>query len=308
MNLHLSSAPHIHTRASTRVLMLNVVIALLPCAAAGIWYFGLDAALVLLVCMATSVLSELVWQKLAKKPVRVGDLSALVTGLILGLNLPSTAPLWMAAIGSVIAVMLVKQLFGGIGDNFMNPALTARAILLASWPVYMTTFVSPTGFSGVDAVTAATPLKTGMASMSDLFMGNIPGCIGEVSKLMILIGLAYLLITKTVSWRIPVVMVASAALFSWILGKDVAYAVLSGGLLFGAVFMATDYVTCPMTGIGQIIFAFGAGMLVALIRSAGMYPEGVTFAILIMNIVTPLIDKYVKPRVYGHGKEAKANG
>lgn len=308
MNLRLSPAPHVHSKDSTAVLMMNVIIALIPCAIAGVWYFGLSALIVLMVSMISAVAAEFIWQKITKQPVRVGDFSALVTGLILGLNLPSTAPWWMAMVGSFIAVILVKQLFGGIGDNFMNPALTARAILLASWPVYMTRYAAVTGFSGVDAVTTATPLATGSAALWDLFIGNVPGSIGEVSKLMILVGLAYLLITKTISWRIPVFMVGTTFVCSWAFGADPVYAILSGGLLFGAVFMATDYVTCPMTNLGQIIFAIGCGLIVAVIRNFGNYPEGVTYAILLMNIVTPLIDKYVKPRVYGHGKEAKANG
>ena len=310
MNLHLSSAPHVHSRQTTQVLMLNVLIALVPCVAAAIWYFGYSALILLVISTAAAVLSEYVWQRATGRKVLIGDLSAAVTGLILGLNLPPHAPWWLALVGSVFAIIIVKSLFGGLGDNFMNPALAARAVLLASWPVRMTTWFAPTGWSSyVDAVSAATPLASpSNYGLMDLFLGRVPGTIGEVCKLAILIGLIYLLITQTITWRIPVVMVASTFVFSWLFGKDPVMARLSGGLLFGAVFMATDYVTCPMTGLGQVIYAAGAGLIVALVRSYGNYPEGVTFGILLMNIATPLIDRFIKRRVYGHSKGGnKAN-
>ncbi len=309
MNLRLSTAPHIRSGETTSTLMMNVIIALVPAVIAGIYNFGANAALVLAVSTGSAVVFEYLFQVIAKRPVRVNDLSALVTGLILGLNLPATAPWWMALVGSFFAVIIVKALFGGIGDNFMNPALTARAVLLASWPVYMTSFIAPNHWANVDAVATATPLATGSASLMDLFLGNIPGSIGEVSKAMILLGLLYLLVTRTISWHVPVVMVATTFVATWAFGGDAVYAVLSGGLLFGAVFMATDYTTSPMTVTGQVIYAVGCGLIVALIRSFGSYPEGVTYGILLMNVVTPLIDKYVRPRVYGHPrKEAKRNG
>lgn len=313
MNLKISTAPHIRQGVSTRDLMFNVLIALVPCVIAGVYHFGLQAALLLLICMATCVLTELGIQKMAKREVEINDYSAIVTGLILGLNLPASAPWWVAVIGSFIAIALIKQLFGGIGDNFVNPALAARAILLASWPVHLTTFIMPVDSLAlnVDTVTSATPLATGSASTWNLFFGNIPGSIGEISKMMILLGFIYLLISKTISWRIPVCMVASVAVMTLILGGDPLYAVLSGGLLFGAVFMATDYTTSPMTGKAQIVYAVGAGVIVALIRKYGAYPEGVTYGILVMNCVTPLLDKYMRPRTFGHSKvkkqEVKAN-
>ena len=312
MNLRISTAPHVRSHDTTSRLMLDVVIALIPTALAGVYLFGMYAALILAISMASAVLAEYLSQKITKRPVRVNDLSALVTGLILGLNLPPTAPWWMAMIGSALAIVLVKQLFGGIGDNFMNPALAARGILLASWPVRMTNYIVPNyfqapSFSLVDAVTSATPLSGGyQASTMDLFLGNIPGTIGEVCKAAILLGFAYLLIRKTISWRIPVIMLASTALFSLFFGADPLAAVLSGGVLFGAVFMATDYTTSPMTALGQMIYAAGCGLIVAIIRAFGAYPEGVTYAILLMNIVTPLIDKYVRPKVYGYVKPEKA--
>lgn len=311
MNLHISTGPHLRARDNTRMLMLDVLIALLPATAAAVYLFGLRAAWILVISTASAIIAEYVWQKLMKRPVRVGDLSAAVTGLILGLNLPAGVPLWLPAIGSVFAIIVVKQLFGGVGHNFLNPALTARAVLLTSWPAHMAAAILPARTLGisaaetsVDAVTAATPLvMTGKWGNMDLFLGNIPGAIGEVCKAAILIGLAYLLIMKVISWQIPVVFIGTVALFSLVLGIDPLTAVLSGGVLFGAVFMATDYVTCPMLKIGQAIYALGCGLLVVIIRKFGNYPEGVTYAILLMNIVTPLIDRSMKRRIYGEVKQ-----
>ena len=306
MNLRLSTAPHVHNPVTTQRLMLYVLIALLPTAAFGVYAFGVPALIILLVSMASAVLAEFLWQKIARQPVRVGDLSALLTGLILGLNLPANAPWWLAVIGSVFAVIIVKQLFGGLGDNFLNPAMAARAVLLASWPVHMTTYVAPTFFkAGVDAVATATPLVMKDASLMSLFMGNIPGTIGEVSKIAILVGFLFLLVTKTISWHIPVSMVGGVFVFSWLFGADPVMAILSGGVLFGAVFMATDYVTSPMTPWGRIIYGLGIGLIISLIRQFGAYPEGVTYVILLMNIATPLIDRFLPRKIYGHQKEAK---
>ncbi len=313
MNLRISTAPHIHHPVTTQRLMIYVLLALLPTAAVGVYAFGLPALMLLGVSCVTAVLCEFIWQKIAGKPVRVGDFSALVTGLILGLNLPANAPWWLAVIGSAFAILIVKQLFGGLGDNFLNPAMAARAVLLASWPVHMTSYVLPTFFSGADAVTGATPLATHSADMMSMFMGNIPGCIGEVSKIAILVGLLILLVTKTVTWHIPVTMVASVFVFSFLFGLGneeeplmaALYAILSGGVLFGAVFMATDYVTTPMTPVGQMIYAAGIGLIVTVIRSFGAYPEGVTYGILLMNIATPLIDRFLPRKIYGYQKEAK---
>ena len=286
--------------------MRNVLIALAPCAVAAIGFFGFNALAVLVVSTLSAVLAEYVWQKAARRKVLVGDLSAAVTGLILGLNLPASAPLWMAALGSAFAVVIVKGLFGGLGDNFINPALAARALLLASWPQYMTRWYAPTGLAVVDAVATATPLSNpGGFTTLQLILGNIPGSLGEVCKIAILLGFAWLLYTKTITWRIPVVMVASTCVFSLVFGKDPVASVLSGGLLFGAVFMATDYATCPMTAAGQIVYAALAGLLVAVIRSFSGYPEGVTYGILLMNVASPVIDHFITRRVYGHGKEAK---
>lgn len=307
MNLFLSSAPHVHSPQTTRVLMRNVLIALAPCAGAAIWYFGYSALILMAIATATAVFAELIWQKLTGQKVRIDDLSAAVTGLLVGLNLPPQAPWWLAVIGSLFAIIIVKCLFGGLGDNFMNPALAARGVLLASWPVRMTSWVLPTGWNSyADAVTGATPLASpGSFTLKDLLLGNIPGTMGEVCKVAILVGLLFLLVTKTISWRIPVCVVATTFVFSWLFGNDPVVSILSGGLLFAAVFMATDYVTCPMTDKGQYIYAVGVGLLIAVIRNFGNYPEGATYAILLMNIATPLIDRFTKNRVYGHERKVK---
>lgn len=300
-----STAPHIRTAHTTSRIMLDVLIALIPTLLAGIYIFGLRSLLVVAVCVISCVASEFVFELIAKRPITVYDFSAAVTGLLLGLSLPVTAPWWMCVIGSIVAIMLVKQVFGGIGDNFLNPALTARAVLLASWPARMSAaaYVAPSYFGSIDAKTAATPLAGSGASLIDLLLGDVPGSIGEVCKIAILIGFAYLLIRRVISWHVPIMIMLSASLLCWVFqGGGISTpltALLSGGLMFAAVFMATDYTTSPMTAAGQVIFALGIGVLTAVIRSFGSYPEGVTYAILFMNLVTPLIDKYVKPRIYG---------
>ena len=309
MRLSLATGPHIMSRQSTRRIMLDVLIALLPTAAAGIYLFGGRAAMVLAVSVLSAVLSDLAWKLLARKPLGNPDLSAAVTGLILGLNLSSSTPWWVAAIGSAFAIIIAKELFGGIGHNFLNPALVGRAVLLASWPRHLTTFWLPqrligeTSAAAGDAVTSATPLVTGKAPMLDLAFGNIPGTIGEVCKIAIVIGFMYMLLRRIVGPHIPLLFVGSVALLTWAYGGDPLAAILSGGVLFGAVFMATDYVTNPMLPAGQCIFAVGCGVIVVIIRQHGIYPEGVTYAILIMNILTPLIDKFTKRRVYGEVKK-----
>ena len=306
MQWKVSAAPHVHAKDSTATLMLDVIAALMPCVVAGIWLFGWRAALVIVLSVAFCVLTELVCQKIGRRPVRINDLSAVVTGIILALNLPSTAPWWMILIGAVVAIGLVKQLFGGIGDNFLNPALAARAVLLASWPARMpatnTASAYPLPFDTVTSATVLTPDSALNPSMVDLLVGRIPGTIGEVCKVAILLGFVYLLLRRTITWHIPVVMVGTFALCAWAFGLDPLVSVLSGGVLFGAVFMATDYVTSPMTKWGQVIYAAGAGLIVALIRAFGSYPEGVTYAILLMNVATPLIDRAVRPRIYGEVK------
>ena len=309
MSLILSSAPHIRTKNTTGRLMANVLIALIPCTAAGIYYFGLRAALVLAVSTVSAVLAEFVWQKAARHKVTVMDGSAAVTGLLIGLIVSPTVPWWTVMVGSVFAVIVVKQLFGGIGDNFLNPALAARAVLLASWPARLTSHPA-VGFTA-DAVSSATPLSTG-AKLYDLFIGNVGGAIGETCKIAILVGLVYLLVTRTIAWRIPVVTVASAFLFKLILSgslNDSLVCILSGGLLFGAVFMATDYATSPMQSYAQMIYAALIGIITVVIRQWGSYPEGVTYAILLANIIAPLLDRFIPQKIYGVAgkkKEVKA--
>ncbi len=312
MSMILSTAPHIRTAKNTPRLMGSVLIALAPCAAAGICYWGLRAALILLVSTASAVLAEYLWQVLTHRTVRIGDCSAAVTGLLLGLTVSPAVPWWSVMIGSVFAIIVVKQLFGGIGDNFLNPALAARAVLLASWPAHLTAHIR-TGFTvslAADAVTAPTPLTSGNATIMELMSGNVPGAIGETCKIAILIGFVFLLLTGTVSWRIPCVTVLTAFVFSWVFNisggaRQALIQLLEGGILFGAVYMATDYATSPMTSAAQMIYAFGIGLITVLIRRFGAYPEGVTYAILLMNIASPLLDRFIPQRVYGHGKKGK---
>ncbi|HCS72776.1 MAG TPA: Na+-transporting NADH:ubiquinone oxidoreductase subunit D [Clostridiales bacterium] len=318
MNLFtVSSSPHIKTRDTTSKIMLDVIIALIPAGLVSIWLHGVGVLWIVLLAVVSAVLTEYVVQKFMKKPVTISDLSAVVTGLLLAYNLPPGTPWWMVMVGSVIAIALVKQVFGGIGHNFMNPALAARAILLASWPAHMTRWIQP----GTDAVTSATPLAlanladaTGSAtsgatvvmdlpSFQDVFMGNIPGTIGEVSSAALLLGAAYLLLRGVINWRIPITYMAATYVCTMIFGGvgfyDAFYQLFLGGLILGAFFMATDYSSSPVTPLGQVIMGFGCGILTAVIRIYGGYPEGVTYSILLMNVATPLIDKYTQPKIYG---------
>lgn len=306
MSLIVSTAPHVRSSLTTRKIMLNVVVALLPCAAAGIYYFGYRAAIVLAVSVLSAVLAEFIWQKATRQRVKIGDCSALVTGLLVGLTVTPTAPWWLVMIGSIFAIIVVKQLFGGIGDNFLNPALAARAMLLASWPARMTAHIAVTSFPGVDIAASATPLAGAEASVMQLLMGNVPGAIGETCKVAIILGFVYLLLTETITFEIPVITVASAFVLSYLLGMDPVTTILSGGLLFGAVFMATDYATSPMHRWARVLYAVGVGCLTVLIRKFGAYPEGVTYAILFMNILTPLLDRMLPNRVYGHSRKKEA--
>lgn len=306
--LTLSSSPHIRSNNTVQKIMRDVLIALTPAALAGIYFFGMDAALVIAVAMGSSVLTEYIWQKCTHQKITVSDLSALVTGLLIALNVPSTLPLWMVALGSIFAIIVVKQFFGGVGQNIVNPALAGRAFLLACWPTFMTTWT-------LNGATTATPLallKTGApltSSLKDVFLGNVGGCIGEVSALALLIGAAYLLYKKVISYHIPVYYIGTVALLTYVIGRNgmftgnALYEIFCGGLMIGAFFMATDYTTCPMTKKGQIIFAIGCGVLTSIIRLVGSgYPEGVSYSILIMNLVVPLIDKFVTPKKFGEVK------
>ncbi|MBF4694856.1 RnfABCDGE type electron transport complex subunit D [Fusibacter ferrireducens] len=307
--LKVSSSPHIRSNDTTQKIMRDVAIALLPAAAYGVYNFGVNALIVLIVSVASAMLTEYAVQKIRKVPVTVTDFSAVVTGLLLGMNLPSTVPFWIPVVGSVFAIGIVKQAFGGLGHNWMNPALAARAMLVASWPVQMTTWAAVKA----DAVTTATPLgiiKEGLdvqlPSMTEALMGNIGGCIGETSALLLLLGGAYLVYRQVISIRIPLIYIGTVAVLTFLLGGfDLQYtlfSVLAGGLILGAVFMATDYASSPITAKGQVIYAVGCGLLTTIIRLYGGYPEGVSYSILLMNVAAPLIDKYTQPRVFGGAK------
>jgi len=294
--------------------MIDVVIALAPASLIGIYFFGIRALAVILVTVASCLVSEYLVRLILKRENTISDFSAVVTGLLLALNLPPTIPLWIAAVGGAVAIIIVKQLFGGIGQNFMNPALGARVILLVSWAGYMTGWVAP----GPDAVSSATPLgilKEGteaagavLPGYMELFAGNVAGCIGETSVLALLIGAFYLLYRRVISLEIPLTFIGTVALFTWIFGGnglftgDFVYHILSGGLVLGAFFMATDYSTSPITSRGRLIMGAGCGLLTAVIRLYANYPEGVSFAIILMNVVVPLIDRYTVPKSFGGEK------
>ena len=308
--LHVSASPHIHSGRSTQRTMLDVIIALIPATIAGTVIFGIRALLVTFVCVATCVLSELIFNKIVKKPQSVSDLSAAVTGLILALNLPVNVPLWEAAVGSVFAIIIVKCIFGGVGKNIVNPAATARVFMLIAFES-ITRSALPR--NAVDTVSSATPLvqlsdgNLADPALLDLFLGNIGGTIGETCKLALLIGGAYLLIRKVIMWHTPVAYIGTAFVLTLLLeGGDFTRSlsfILSGGLIIGAIFMATDYVTSPATPLGRAIFGIGAGLLTVTIRYWGVYPEGVSFAILIMNILNPYIDSLTARKLFGGKKK-----
>ncbi len=303
--LHISVSPHIRTRRTTQGIMLDVIIALLPAAVAGVVIFGLRALAVIAVTVAASVISEAVFNIVTKKEQTVGDLSAAVTGLILALNLPANIPMWQAVVGALFAIIVVKCIFGGLGKNLVNPAITARVFMLVAFGS-MATAAFP-----VDATAGATPLaqiaEGNAPGLLDLFLGRHGGAIGETCALALVIGGIYLLFRKVISWHIPVAFILTAFLFSFLVADfNVTTAlthVLSGGLILGAVFMATDYVTSPSTALGKIIFGIGAGVITMLIRFWGVYPEGVSFAILLMNIVNPYICSLTARKLFGGAKK-----
>lgn len=305
--LHISVSPHVHAPVSTQSIMLDVIIALLPASIAATIIFGWRAFAVMVLCVGSAVLSEFFFNKIVKKEQTVGDLSAIITGLLLALNLPANVPMWQAVIGSVFAIIAVKCLFGGMGCNVVNPAITARVFMIVAFGS-MTQVALPTI---VDAASSATPLADLAAGnsvdMMDLFLGTTGGSLGETCALALLIGLAYLLIRRVVTWHIPVMYVGTVFLFTlFLVGFDFMLAlsyILSGGLFIGAFFMATDYVTSPATSWGKVIFGVGCGLITVLIRFFGTYPEGVSFAILFMNILNPYIEKWTARKLFG-GKAA----
>ena len=321
--LIVSPSPHIRSERTTRNIMLDVIIALCPAVIASVILFGWRAFLIEAVCVASCVLIEYLCRLLMKREQTIGDLSAVVTGLLLALNLPVTIPMWVAVFGCFIAIAVTKQLFGGIGQNFANPAIAARVILLASFGGYMTNFTAPFDYSGVDAVASATPLAllaggadavasassaaggAQLPSLMQMFLGVKAGCIGEVSALALLMGGVYLVARRVIKPITPLVFIGAVFVFSGILGADPVYQILSGGLMIGAIFMATDYATTPTTNWGKLVFGLGAGLLTVLIRQYGNYPEGVSFAILLMNILTPQIDKLLTRKPLGGKKVEK---
>ncbi len=298
-------SPHRRTGLSTQLVMLNVILALLPAAVMGCVIFGVRAAVVLLVCIASSVIFEALCRIIMKKDQTIADLSAVVTGLLLGMNLPSTIPLWMAVIGSFVAIAVTKQLFGGIGQNFANPAIVGRIVMMLSFTAYMSNWAKPYWYrESADVITSATPLNsdvlgTGAFTYKDLLLGNCGGCIGEVCALALIIGGVYLIIARIISPAAPIAFIGSVALLTALTGGDVLYQLLSGGLMIGAFFMATDYATTPLTAKGKFIFGLGCGIITFVIRNYGNYPEGVSFSILIMNLLTPYIDRLTQTKPLG---------
>ncbi len=307
-----SSSPHIRSDETISKIMRDVVIALLPATLAGIYFFRFGAIKVIFFAILSAVVTEAVIQKIRKQEVTINDWSAVVTGLLLAFNLPATAPWWLPVIGSVFAIAIVKQAFGGVGHNFMNPALAARAMLLASWPVQMTNWVTP----GADAVSTTTPLalisgSEGVAenlpSLGNLLIGNIGGSIGETSAIFLILGGIYLVYRGVITPRVPMIYISTVAVLTFVFGGFslyyMVYQVFAGSLMIGAIYMATDYSSSPVTPKGQMIFALGCGIITSIIRLYGGYPEGVSYSILLMNVVSPLIDKYTSPRVFGEVKQ-----
>ena len=299
--INISSSPHFADNWSTAKIMLAVIISLMPLCVYGIVLYGLSALITILVSVASCVVFEFVFQKLTKQTVRVGDLSCVVTGLLLALVMPPAIPFWMVILGAFFAIVVAKGFFGGIGANVFNPALTGRAFMFVSFPIAMTTWSTPFA----DAVSGATPLVSHGTDYMSFFLGNRAGCIGESSVLLILLACLFLIAMRIIDWRLPLSMVATVALCTLIAGGDVLAAVMTGGLLFGAVFMITDYATSPVTPWGRVLFGAGCGLITFLIRNFGGFPEGVMFSILIMNVLVPFLNRIV-PRKYGYGKKKAA--
>ncbi len=329
--LKISSSPHLRHEDSTRSIMLDVIIALCPALIWGVYVFGARALVITLISILSAVFFEYLYRKITKKNNTVSDLSAAVTGMLLALTLPATVPLWLPAIGSFFAIVIVKQLYGGIGKNVVNPALAARVFLFLAFPTEMATY-TPTfekfpafavKCTVPDALASATPLASLKAqpladgafpsqSIEDAFFGNLPGCIGELSVLLILAGALYLFVRRVISWQIPFTYIATVAIISYLLPpanidavRYTLYELCTGGLMLGAFFMATDYTTSPLTSKGRIIYGIGCGLITMFIRACGGYSEGVSFAILVMNCLAWYIDKFTRPRIFGGEKNGK---
>lgn len=311
VKLKVSSSPHIRVENTIQKVMLDVIIALLPATIGALYYFRMNAAKNIIIAVVTAVVAEALWKKITNKPQTIHDLSAVVTGLLLAFNLPASAPWWIPVLGSIIAIIVVKQFFGGIGHNFMNPALAARIMLMVSYTGRMTAWVKP----GPDAISGATPLSyvKGVAEVPgnapkllDMLFGNIGGSLGETSAILLIIGGIYLVYRGVISIQIPAIYIGTVAVATLLFGKfDIyfmMYHLLAGGLMLGAIYMATDYASAPVTPRGRVIFALGCGILTSVFRLYGGYPEGVGFSILLMNVCAPLIEKYTAPRVFGEVK------
>lgn len=298
--LLVTSSPHMRSDRTVSKEMLDVIIALIPTGIAGAYFFKGRALIIMATCIISCVLAEFLCNKAMKRESTIGDLSAVVTGLLLSYNVTVTMPIWQMVLGSFFAIVVAKQFFGGIGQNIVNPALAARAFLMASWSSSMTYFVAP---GGVSAIASATPLSGGkQPALMDMFIGNMGGCIGEVSTLAIILGGIYLIYRKVIDPKVPLIYIATIAILLVVFNKsanNLLEQLLSGGLFLGAFFMATDYVTIPVTPKGRVIFAVGCGFLTAIIRVFGGYPEGVSYAILLMNLTVPLIEEKIRPKVFG---------
>ncbi len=310
--LIVSPSPHDENFLSTTNIMLQVIIALLPAWCVGIYYFGLRGITLTAVCIGSCVLFEYMSRRIMKRSNTIGDLSAVVTGMLLAMNLPVTLPYWMAVIGSFTAIVIVKQLFGGLGQNFANPAITARIVLMVSFSAAMSNWIKPLE-RDYDAVSSATPLAAcdsggELPSYLDLFLGKVGGCLGETCALALLIGGLYLAFRKIISLAAPLSFIGSLFVLSWIGGDDPIYQILAGGVFLGAFFMATDYATTPITTKGKIVFGLGCGILTFVIRHFGSYPEGVSFSILLMNVLTPYIEELTRGRTFGEKEVSRNEG
>ena len=313
--LTVSVSPHIHHKSTTSRIMLDVLIALIPAFIASVIIFGARAALVTCVCVASCVLFEWGFEKITKRDNTIGDYSACITGVLLAFNLPVTIPIWQAVFGSAVAIILVKQLFGGLGKNFANPAITARIVMFLAFSVSMTNWYSPYESTSlwvypIDGVAGATPLALiknentdALPGVLQMFLGVRGGSLGETSNLALLIGGIYLMIRKVITWHAPLSFIVVVFGFSALIGQDYVYHLFAGGLFIGAIFMATDYVTTPYTNMGRLIFGVCAGLLTVVLRVYSSYPEGVSFAILLMNILTPYINKFTETRPLGGKRE-----
>ena len=308
--LIVSPSPHDENYVKTHSIMLQVILALVPALGAAIYIFGARVIPLTAVTVGSCVLFEYLSRKLMKRDNTIGDISAVVTGVILAMNLPVTLPYWMAVIGSFVAIVIVKQLFGGIGQNFANPAITARIVLMVSFPSAMTNWVTPFWYKTADAVSSATPLVVSgtadKASIIDLFLGKCGGCLGETCALALLLGGLYLAARKIISLAAPLSFIGTLFILSLIAGDDAVYQILAGGVFLGAFFMATDYATTPITQKGKIVFGLGCGIITFVIRHFGSYPEGVSFSILLMNVLTPYIEEVTRNKPFG-AKEVQKN-